>query len=217
MIARIILMVSLALALPAHADMRGSTERIQRFLKVAAQHPGDPAPLVELGANYAVRYTDTHHKGDKQDAEKYLQAALAIDPKLAAPGAWRGLMRCSEARGKMSFGPAKEGLGQIDEAIAKQPDNLDLRVLRASVDLELPGNFNRSGEALADLQACLVSPEKARQWDLDLSEIHLKIGKCFRAKGDLAHARSEWEAAVKANALSPEGQEASRLLVKYRN
>ncbi|MBI4862717.1 MAG: hypothetical protein HY815_21020 [Candidatus Riflebacteria bacterium] len=204
---------------PVLADLRGSEERIDRYLTLYYKNQRDPKVVTELGANYAVKYADTGTDQDMNLAKKYLNEAAKLDPNGAAALAWLGLVQCLEARNGVSLEAAQRGLDRLDWALNREPDNLDLRVLRATVGLEAPREFNRIDQAIADLEyvgkRLRENPALSRQVEIDPSEVHHKLGLGFRAKGDIVKARQAWEAAVKSGPETLDGKKAAKLLKKH--
>jgi hypothetical protein len=211
--------LSFSLGTVGLADDRGSASRIDRFLNLYYRHPYDVKIKAELGANYAVKYSDTATDHDRDLARKYLKEAEKLDPKAAAPVAWLGLVRCVDGREKASEQIAKEGLTMMDTALSKDGNNLDLRMLRASTAVEAPESFKRLDRVIADLEFVLkrvkADPSQAKIYDIDLSEVHLILGLAYRAKDAMDKARGYWAMAAKEGPDTTFGKRAAKLLKKY--
>jgi len=212
-------MCLLMAASPGLSDVRGSDSRIDRSLTAYYRHSQDTRIVTELGANYAVRYAETGKDQDKGLALKYLQEAVKLDSRAAAPKAWLGLVQCIDAREGCSKEKAKEGLVQMDKALKRDPKNLDLRLLRASVSVEAPRDFDRLDQSIADLEFIRARVQadrsQAQIYEIEMPEVYLNLGLAYRGKGELTKARTAWELAVKDGPATSYGQRAAKLLKKH--
>jgi tetratricopeptide (TPR) repeat protein len=202
----------------APGEPRGSDAAIRMATDAYYKRPRDHVAATELGASYAVRYSNSGKDADRDAALKYLGEAVALDPNAAAPRAWQGLVKCVQGRDGLSKPLAKEGLALLDQSLERAPDDLDIRLLRASVDLEAPRDFNRLDQALADLEwierVVGAQPPLAARHGIVVAEVYLKLGQVHRARGDTRRARQALDRAVKQGPETPEGKAAARLLRK---
>lgn len=202
----------------ALAASRGTPAEISRALNAHTKDPSNPALLTDLGSQFALRASEEGAPSDIEDARKYLRQSLKMDPKSAETVAWLGVLRCIEAKVRQSKGFVRDGLSQLDHAIEMAPEDLRVRMLRGSVGVEVPREFGRLDAGLADLElvraAHEADPHTLTPLRIDPAEVYLKIGKGYRAKGNMEGAKQMWTRA----AAAPSGRErdsAMRLLAKY--
>ncbi len=130
--------------------------QIQDDLARLKQHPNDPAVLLRLGA----AYRDLSLLGDFSAAEKavgYLKKARAKrpgDPLIQALlGSAENLYARDSADLNKKMGLYREGIQNLDAAVAAAPDNVRIRILRAGDSAILPALFNRGVLVKSDLHA----------------------------------------------------------------
>jgi tetratricopeptide (TPR) repeat protein len=205
--------LTLSVAVPAWTqDLYALEGRAQR-------EPTNVKVLLELGKQYTRKFDESRHQLDAAKAEDYLRRALKIDGANAEIIARYGVILCVQAREKNSKDLARDGLKELDRAVAGAPDNPVPRSLRGFVGVECPSEFNRLDQALNDLSSVeellRKDPGLPTRYDLNVPQVYVKLGKCYRAKGNLANARKFWQIAVTTAPTSREGQTAARLLKKY--
>lgn len=212
------LAVSLVLSSDALAASRGTPAEISRALNAHKKDPSNPMHLTDLGSQFALRASEAGAPSDIEDARKYLRQSLKMDAKNAETVAWLGVLRCIEAKVRQSKGFVREGLSQLDHATEMAPSDLRVRMLRGSVGVEVPREFNRLDGGIADLETVRAAhesdPHALAALRIDPAEVFLKIGKGYRAKGNMEGAKQMWSRAAEA----PSGREresAMRLLTKY--
>ena len=201
----------LVVAATVHAS-GGAEVELSRRLSQVRREPQNVRALIGLGAQYAIRASERGFPSDIEDARKYIRQALAIEPNSALGEAWLGAVRCIEAKVRASRSYANEGLLQIDHGVSMDPTNPLLKMLRGSVDVDLPREFNRLDQGLADLESVAADPVAARAADVDMGILHLKLAKGYRAKGDLLRAQQMWHQVIAESPQSFEADSARRLL-----
>jgi tetratricopeptide (TPR) repeat protein len=199
----------------AFAKSGGTEVEISRQLSRVRREPGNPRALIDLGAQFAIRASEQGYPSDVEDARKYLHQGLSIEPQNALGKAWLGALRCIEAKIRGSKAFVRDGLRQLDQGVAMDSGNPRLRLLRGSVNLELPREYNRTSQALEDLLEVNSNPAAARAASLDMAEVHLKLGKAYRANGNMAQAQEMWRQVVAESPHSTEAAAANKLLQKY--
>ena len=212
-------LLSLALMAPVvQAAPRGSPPEISRALGALAKEPGNPRLLTDAGSQFALRASDQGYPSDIEDARKYLRQAAKMDPKSAQTVAWMGCLRCIEAKVRQSKGYVREGLSQMDRAVEMDPNDLLVRLVRGSVEVEVPKEFSRNDQGITDLEVLKTAhdrdPQTLSQLRIDPTEVYLKLGKGYRAKGNMDMARAMWVRAAEG----PPGKDretANRLLEKF--
>ena len=162
--------------------------------------------LIDLGVAY-------HHKaveGDKKavkEAEKLFKNALQIEPENPVILAWYGSVLTMKGRDAWSpiskLRYVDQGIKKMDEAVKNTPDDITIRMIRASNSLALPGFLGRVDFAISDCEYLLKLREKSPESFPDeiLPQIYHNLGMAYQKKGEKEKAR---EALEKATELSPE-------------
>jgi hypothetical protein len=100
---------------------------------------------------------------------------------------------------------SKQGLEQLDAALAARPDDVELRWLRGVSSWELPAFFSRRAQSTADLSAAAERVDAAyRDGAIDLvvaAAIWYYRGRDLRRSGDRPSAETCWRKAI---GLGPE-------------
>lgn len=199
---------------------RFTVDRADYFLSLA-ERAGDDRELV-LGIVY---HNLARSKGATYVAKaiKELSAARAgKGPRLALATAYLGSAITLDAGEKSKAGDVMkasllldQGFKLMDEAVALDPNSLDLRFLRAENSLEVSASspFNRLSIARQDIL-------RIGQAEKDLSPearaaFHLLSAKAYIAEKRLNDGLKELEAAIKAAPQSSPGIEAARVLSRY--
>lgn len=202
----------------ASAATRGSAAEISRALIAHKRDPGNSGVLTDLGSQFALRASEQGFPTDVQDARTYLRQSLSLDPRNAQTVAWLGALRCIEAKVRQSKGLVKDGLSQLDHAVEMNPEDLVVRLVRGSVCVEVPRDFGRMDTGIADLEIVRAAYERdatvLTSRRIDPAELFLKLGKGYRAKGNMDGAKHMWGKAAEAPP-SKERDAALKLLAKY--
>lgn len=211
--------LGLALGVALAASGQARAQDLYALEGRAQREPNNIKVLLELGKQYTRRYDESKHQPDATKAEAYLKRAMQADGSNMDVIARYGLIVCIQAREKNSKDLARSGLKELDRAVAGASDNPVPRSLRGFVGVECPSEFNRLDQAMADLIAVeellRKDPGIPGRYDLNVPQVYVKLGKCYRAKGNIADARKFWQIAVSTAPTSREGQTAARLLKKY--
>lgn len=183
------------------------------------REPTNVPLLIQLGKTYSTAYNDSRQQGSSGKAMVYLEKALALEPSNLVAQGWYGVIHCMVARDKNSKDMANKGLKMLDKAVATDGANLTLRALRGNVGVECPADFNRLDQALADLtmvdEALAKDASVGAKFDINVPRVYLRLGKAYRAKGDLTKAAKYWAQSVKAGPDTRDGIAATGLLRKY--
>lgn len=218
-LAAVPVLLSVALIAPGvHAGNRGSPAELARSLAALKKDPGNPRLLTDAGSQFALRASEQGFPTDVEDARNYLRQAVKMDPRNAQTVAWLGALRCIEAKVRQAKGFVREGLTQLDRAVDMAPGDLVVRMVRGSVAVEVPREYSKVDVGLSDLELVRAAHEKdphalAAQ-RIDAAEVFLKLGKGYRAKGNIEQARAMW---IRASEGPPgkDRETANRLLAKY--
>jgi len=169
------------------------SEKISEFQKGLDQNPSDYEALKALGIAYhikarksakeyaprAVEFLSKAYEINKKDSETmcYLGSAFTMMAKTT----WNPIR-------KMSY--VNKGAGLMDKAVKREPDNVSVRMTRASNSKSLPSFLNRGDIALEDFEylAGLIdkNPESLtsikKKVYSNLAELYIKAGDQARAE-----------------------------------
>jgi len=176
------------------------SEKISGFQKDLDQNPSDYEVLKALGIAYhikaiknakeyaprAVEYLTMAYEINKKDNETmcYLGSAFTMMAKTT----WNPIS-------KMSY--VNKGAGLMDKAVKRDPDNVSVRMTRASNSKNLPSFLNRGDIALEDFEYLVGLIEKnpesltsiKKKVYSNLAELYIKAGD--QAKADKFRKQSE--------------------------
>jgi tetratricopeptide (TPR) repeat protein len=212
-----------ALAQPALRDVYDLQDQkmLQQIVReheaVLARDPNSVDSLKVLGIAY-------HNLGRQKvsgsvgKALARLERAAELAPNDQEIRVYLGSAKTMEARD--SWNPitktlsVRKGMGWIDDAVEKDPDNVTVRLVRAHNSLELPRMFNRVRHAQGDLLHLQALAEKnPKAFDLPLhAEIFFLLGEVSEIGRDDAKARAYWQKAVEAAPESDYGHKAKARL-----
>ena len=223
MTTRTVLALLLVIALAPPPKLEARESKIVRLRELLRHRPGSTPLMMKLAGHLIRQADETELTAGLADARHLLTQVLAVVPDEAEAWGWLGVARCVEAKygeGASAKSLALAGLKDLDGAIARQPGNLAVRLMRAEVGLKVPREWGRLPQAREDLlsmeHAIGRRPELIATFGLDMSEVHLKLGEALCATGDVPGAMRAWRAASK---IAPEGRfarEATRLVRKYQ-
>jgi cytochrome c-type biogenesis protein CcmH/NrfG len=169
------------------------SEKISEFQKKLDQNPTDYETMKALVISY-------HHKARK-DAKEYapravefLSRAYEINKKDNETMCYLGSATTMMA--KTTWNPIKKmsyvnkGTGLMDKAVRSDPDNVSVRMTRASNSKSLPSFLNRGDVALEDFEYLTGLIEKnpeslasiKKQVYSNLAELYIKTGDQAKAK-----------------------------------
>ena len=98
--------------------------------------------------------------------------------------------------GSAMFAHAIEGIEIIENAVRRDPENIELRKIRAQHSYRLPeAFFHRTAAAITDFEY-LAAQFRACSSDIDSGEyqkILYQLGDCYRRLGMTADAREIWD------------------------
>ncbi len=203
-----------ALLLPFSAAMAGDIPygvkdktQLNATLKQAEQqlaaHENEKAALVAAGiACHQLAALRVDGAADK--AVDYLQQATALEPGNNTLLAYLGSAYAMAGRDSsfvvMKVSKVNKGLAILDKAQRKDPANLDVRFIRASVQYSVPGMFSRKSQAADDYlffaEHAPPAGEGAR-----LAEAYFKLGKNAQENHEAAKAKGFFE---KSRASAPD-------------
>lgn len=191
---------------------------VREYEEILRAHPDNPQALKALGIA-------SHNLGAQKvsgavaRAVRHLEQARALLPGDAEVLAYLGSARTMVARDSWNpitkVSAVREGAKLIDMAVARDPDSVTVRFVRANNSLRLPGVFNRAHHAKADLEHLLrlSTGEKAVMFSPELiAEIHFKLGGIYKDENEEQLARDHWTKAVETAPDSAWAREARNRL-----
>ncbi|MBI4862500.1 MAG: hypothetical protein HY815_19900 [Candidatus Riflebacteria bacterium] len=203
---------TLAPAIAAEVNLYALEGRVVR-------EPQNLQVLLQLGQEYSRRFDEGRLQDDSRKGREYLDRAVKVAPQSVEAKARSAVLTCLDARERNSKNLARKGLSELDALLVVEPNNPLVRELRGFVGIEVPGEFVRVDQALSDLtfveEQARKNPSIINTYALNMPKVFLKLGKCWRAKGDMANAKKWWQEAVQASPTSWEGKTAARLMRKH--
>lgn len=185
----------------------------------AMREPNNLQVMLTAGRVFTRRYDEGKKIEDLGKATNFLERATKINPKSAEAMARYAVARALQARDKNDKGLAKQVLRELDEAVASEPENPLIKALRGYVEVEVPGDFGRMDQGLADLQFVEAAYKKdasiREKLNLDMAKVYFKLGKAYRAKGNLPEAKRAWEAAIAVDPNAKDAQNAKKQLGRF--
>jgi len=186
----------------------------------AMREPNNLQVMLKAGRVFTKRYDESHHPEDLSKAERYLQMATQLAPTSNEARARYAVARGLRARDKNDKALAHQVVRDLDTSVTNEPQNPIFRELRGFVEVEVPSDFNRMDQGLADLQMVdsMLKADPAgvkAKYDLDVPKVYLKLGKAYRAKGKLAEAKAAWTTAAESDPNSRDAQAAKKQLEKF--
>ena len=201
------------------AATRGSPAEIARALAALKRDPGNPKLLTDVGSQFALRASEQGFPTDVEDARRYLLQSAKMDKDNPQTVAWLGALKCIEAKVRQSKGFVNQGFAQLDHAVSMSATDLVVRMVRGSVSVEVPKEYNKLDQGVADLEIVRAAHEKDPSalisQRIEPAEMYLKLGKAYRAKGNIELARQMW-ARASSGPPGKERETATRLLAKYQ-
>lgn len=182
----------------------------------AMREPNNIQVMLTAGRVFTRRYDEGKKAEDLGKATNFLERATKIDPKNNEAMARYAVARALQARDKNDKGLAKQVLRELDTAVTNEPANPLLKALRGYVEVEVPSDFGRMDQGLADLQAVEAAYKADAsikdKLNLDMAKVYFKLGKAYRAKGNMAEAKRAWEAAIAVDPNAKDAQNAKKQL-----
>jgi tetratricopeptide (TPR) repeat protein len=185
--------------------------------KSIKKNPEDINSLKKIG----IAYHSLAHmkvKDASKKAVEYLSKANKIDPEdfliLATLGSATTLFG-RDSKGiiaKTKF--TKKGNTMIDRAVAKAPDNFEIRLIRANVNINLPKLFGRRKMAEKDFlyieEIIKKSPKEVPVGAQ--AQVYYKLGMIYDSDGDDSTAESYFKKALEISPDSVWGKKARKEL-----
>ena len=198
-------------------------EQIKLMRQRLADDPDDTVAQFELARSLYFIGLTGEAKATTQSAKLFDQL-LKDDPNNAVYLAYRGSCTMLEAARSWAFWKkqslADQGLAMIDQAIAKDPDQPEVRFIRACTTYNLPFWFKRGEQSAADFALLNERIEKQPQqddllpWMASAALYHHAV--IVREDGNKVEAEQALKLAVQIAPDSPAGVQAREDLKELR-
>ncbi len=179
--------------------------------------PNNIQALTDLG----IYYHDLGVKSDKkavENGEELFTKILSLDSTNAVATAYLGSILSLKARdarmpwNKIKY--AKRGFVQLDKAVQMEPENLNVRVIRAMNSYQVPQIMKRMKFAFEDFNF-IINHEEFKNWLADSRAfVYLHLGKAYERDDQHDKARECFDLAMKEAPFSKSGKEAKLVLEK---
>jgi hypothetical protein len=187
-------------------------------LFLLASDPGSQQRLTTARAEYFATLQGDHAAGEK--AQRDFDALSHDFPGNAVVDAYSGSLELLQAARTWAIWDkrrlANEGLAKMDQAVNRDPGNLEARFIRAASDWHLPFFYKRRSQAADDFTYIAPRAEAAvAQGTLppELAAAALDYyGQVLAEKSDNHGAKQAFEAAVRIDGSSPGGKDAQKRL-----
>jgi tetratricopeptide (TPR) repeat protein len=189
--------------------------KIDSLKAIIKNEPNNISALTTLGVNYH----DLGVAGDPkavEQSEKILKKVLSLDSTNAYATGYYGSILSLKARDasmpwtKVKY--AKQGFEQLDKSIEINPDDLDVRLIRAMNSYQVPKFLKRLTLSIEDFNF-IIKHKTFETWTPDHSAfVYLHFGKALEKDDQHVKAREFFELAIKAAPASKSAQEAKKAL-----
>ena len=218
----------LSIAMPCYAELElqqlyGLREKaaLQEFVQQVENriksHSSDIKKLKMLGSAYHNSAT-LKIKGASRKAVSYLQKAHFLSPNDDEVQAYLGSATTMMGRDSWNvltkISNVNKGIKMMDQAVARLPENIAVRMVRANNSLDLPESFHRKEIAKKDfqhLETLIIKPSSDIEPDIK-AEVFYQLGKFYQREGNILLAREYFKKAVNASSNSQWGKESARSL-----
>jgi tetratricopeptide (TPR) repeat protein len=191
--------------------------KVDSLKTVIKNEPNNIQALIALGVHYHDLGVAGDHKAVER-GEELLQKALSLDPNNAYAMGYYGSILSLKARDasmpwtKVKY--AKQGFEQLDKSIQLNPDDLDVRLIRAMNSYQVPKFMKRLPLSLEDFDF-IIKHSKFESWTPDhRAFVYLHFGKALEKDEQPEKAKEFFELAMKEAPGSKAAQEAKKAIKK---
>lgn len=191
--------------------------KVDSLKTIIKNEPNNVHALIALG----VHYHDLGVAGDQKAVERgeeLLKKALLLDPNNAYAMGFYGSILSLKARDasmpwtKVKY--AKQGFEQLDKSIGMNPDDLDVRLIRAMNSYQVPKIMKRLSLSLEDFDF-IIKHDTFKTWTPEhRAFVYLHFGKALEKDNQHEKAKQMFELAIKEAPLSKSAQDAKKLVKK---
>ncbi len=191
--------------------------KVDSLKTVIKNEPNNIQALIALGVHYHDLGVAGDHKAVER-GEELFQKALSLDPNNAYAMGYYGSILSLKARDasmpwtKVKY--AKQGFEQLDKSIQLNPDDLDVRLIRAMNSYQVPKFLKRLPLSLEDFDF-IIKHSKFESWTPDhRAFVYLHFGKALEKDEQPEKAKEFFELAMKEAPGSKAAQEAKKAIKK---
>jgi len=191
--------------------------KIDSLKTIIKNEPNNISALTALG----VHYHDLSVEGDKKAVDKgkqIFEKVLSLNPTNAFATGYYGSILSLKARDasmpwtKIKY--AKRGFRQLDKSIQMNPDDLDVRLIRAMNSYQVPKIMKRLNLAIEDFNF-IIKHKTFQSWTADHKAfVYLHFGKALEKDDQDEKAKEFFELAIKESPSSKSANEAKKALKK---
>ncbi len=179
---------------------------------------------VEVLVNLAIVYHDQGVAGDKKavgKSAKLLTQALELDKENSLALAYLGSVYTLKGRDALSpqnqMSHVETGVDKLDKAVDMTPDDLMVRVVRATNSMHLPAMFHRLQYSLKDF-IYIVRSKKFQHWPLtEQSMVYYNFGLALEKDKNEQEAIKNFELAKQVAPESSWAEKATAKVTSYKN
>lgn len=191
--------------------------KIDTLKTIIKNEPNNIAALTALGVHYHDLGVAGDHKAVEQ-GEKLLKKVLSLDSTNAYATGYYGSILSLKARDasmpwtKVKF--AKQGFEQLDKSIEMNPDDLDVRLIRAMNSYQVPKLMKRLPISLEDFNF-IIKHDTFKSWTPEhRAFLYLHFGRALEKDDQPEKAKEMFELAIKEAPGSKSAGEAKKMLKK---
>lgn len=191
--------------------------KIDSLKTIIKNDPNNVQALIALGVHYHDLGVAGDHKAVEQ-GEQLFKNALSLDPNNAfAMGFYGSILSLKARDAKIPWTRikyAKKGFEQLDKSIQMNPDDLDVRLIRAMNSYQVPKIMKRLPLSLEDFDF-IIKHETFKTWTPEhRAFVYLHFGKALEKDDQHEKAKEFIEQAIKEAPGSKSAQEAKKALKK---
>lgn len=191
--------------------------KIDSLETIIKNEPNNIQALIALGVYYHDLGVAGDHKAVEQ-GEKFLKKAVSMDSTNAYATGYYGSILSLKARDasvpwtKVKY--AKQGFEQLDKSIQMEPNDLDVRLIRAMNSYQVPKIMKRLALSLEDFDF-IIKHKTFESWTPDhRAFVYLHFGKALDKDDQHKKAKELFELAIKEAPGSKSAGEARKALKK---
>lgn len=191
--------------------------KVDSLKSIIKNEPNNMQALIALGVYYHDLGVAGDHKAVEQ-GEKFLKKAVSMDSTNAYATGYFGSILSLKARDasmpwtKVKY--AKQGFEQLDKSIGMNPDDLDVRLIRAMNSYQVPKIMKRLSLSLEDFDF-IIMHDTFKTWTPEhRAFVYLHFGKALEKDDQHEKAKEFFELAIKEAPGSKSGQEAKKAIKK---
>jgi tetratricopeptide (TPR) repeat protein len=191
--------------------------KIDSLKTIIKNDPNNVQALIVLGVHYHDLGVAGDHKAVEQ-GEEMLKKAVSLDPNNAYATGYYGSILSLKARDasmpwtRVKY--AKQGFDQLDKSIEMNPNDLDVRLIRAMNSYQVPKIMKRLPISLEDFDF-IIKHKTFESWSADhRAFVYLHFGKALDKDDQHKKAKELFELAIKEAPGSKSAGEAKKALKK---